>query len=91
MTARPPHPDEVRARVEQMRRRYTVHVHHDLRRGRWRSWSATITHGVFHVGYPTCVWSARTRERLIAKCERWIARDMLRNGLEGRAEIRISE
>ena len=57
--------------------RYTISVHHDLRPHRlWPYW-ATMTVGI---GCVEGVWRARTREGLIAKCERWIKRDSLGSG-----------
>lgn len=82
MTPEPLHPDRVREISDRMFRSYGIHIRHDLRPYRLRSWSASVTHGCFHVGYPTdLVRRARTRERLLEKCERWIRRDALRNGI----------
>jgi hypothetical protein len=75
-------PAEVEAVSAQIRRRYTIHVHHDLRRHVIRPWSSTITHGGFIIGWPAdAVWHARSRKALVAKSERFIARDAQRHGL----------
>lgn len=74
-----------------MFRTYGIHVRHDLRPRRLRPWSATVTHGCFIVGEPGGdLWLARSRERLIEKCERWIRRDAQRNGIRD-PDIKIDE
>lgn len=74
----PAEADRLNAKI---RRKYVITIQHDLRRYRFRAWSATMTHAMFHVGYPGVVWHARTREGLIEKCERWARRDALRQGI----------
>lgn len=75
-------PADAHARATEINRRYTIHVRHDLRRHVIRPYSATITHGLFHVGWPTdLTWHARTQDALVAKCDRWARRDAARNGI----------
>lgn len=80
--------DAFNARI---RRRYVIKITHDLRKHRFRAWSATMTHGIMQIGWPvSSVWRARSRERLIVRCERWARGDALRQGIEN-PEIRIEE
>lgn len=82
-------PAEAQAFADRLTRRYTIHVHHDLRPYRIRPYWATVTHGVFLVGYPTdLVWRSRTEQGLIARMERWCRRNALRNGITD-PEIRV--
>lgn len=66
--------------------RYTIRLHRDY--GSWLSpWWATIIVGI---GCPeNGVKSARSRERLVAKCERYCRRDARRRGLVDEPIIRI--
>jgi hypothetical protein len=78
--------------VRDLQHRYVIDVRRDLRRYRLRPWWATMTHNLFYVGdFGGGVWRARTREGLIAKCEKRIARDMLRNGMAGDAEVTVQD
>lgn len=78
--ARDPHP-EVEAVLADLNCRYTIRVYHDPTPRLW-PWWATMTHGIFIVGEPGAgVWRARTREKLIAKCERWARRNAARLGI----------
>jgi hypothetical protein len=65
--------------------RYTIRLHVDRRRRRLFAWWATITVGI---GIPeNGVRRARSRERLIARCERYARRDALRRGHVGEPTV----
>lgn len=84
-----PRPDEVQARAERIFRRYTIHVRYSG--SLLFPWWATMTHGVFTVGESGGgVWHARSRDRLVEKCERWIRRDARRHGIQS-PEIKVDE
>jgi hypothetical protein len=87
----PPSPAAAKAFAAAMHRKYVITIHHDLRPHRIRPYTATITHGLFHIGYPTSLtWHARTRDRLIHKCDRWITRNALKQGIASPI-VRIEE
>ena len=69
--------------------RYTISVHHDLRRYRLFPWWAVLTYGI---GLPeNGVVHARSRDRLLQKCERRIRKDALSQGYPGEPHIMIRE
>lgn len=71
-------PAEIERQAAQLRRSFTIQLHLRLGR-RLFPWWATMTHGIFCVGdYGGGVWRSRSREKLIAKCER-VARRIARD------------
>jgi hypothetical protein len=75
-------PDQLDVVSARLRRKYVISIHHDLSGRRLRPYWAILTHGVMVVGEPGAgIWRARSEERLIAKCERWIKRNALSEGI----------
>lgn len=86
-THHPPTPDAVAAVADQIRRRYTIHVHEELRQRPWwalvwRPYWATITSGIAWLGEPGAdVVRGRTAAEVETRCRRRIARDAARRGI----------
>lgn len=81
--------DDMNARL---RRTFGIYLHENLSRWAIFPWWATMTHGIGCLGdMGGGVWHARTRERLIAKCERFARREALRSGVRGELIIEIRE
>lgn len=72
----------------ELRRTYGVNLHVNLSRWVIRRWWATMTVGMGDLGG---VWSARSREKLVAKCERFARRDALKRGVGGALTIKVRE
>ena len=87
-------PEEIEKSVSEMQRKYSIHLHVNLLPYRLCPWWATITNGVFNIGDPSygvSIWRARSREQLLTKCEKWIAKDMLRKGRVGEPSVSVRE
>jgi hypothetical protein len=74
-------PAQARASFAEIDRKYIIHIQHNPKR--LRPHSARLTHGIMHVQGINGAgsWHARTRDRLIAKCERWIMRNAQKHGI----------
>lgn len=82
-------PDNVVAAWGPVGKRYTVNLHHDIRRFRVFPWWASITIGIMHP--ENGIRRARSREKLMAKCEHYIRKDMRSRGYADEPIIRVEE
>lgn len=68
--------------LARQRRTYGIDLQVSLSPWAFRPWCATMTHGTACVGEAAAgVCRARSREKLIAKCERWARRNARSNGM----------
>lgn len=76
----------------EMRRTYGINLHINLSRWVVRPWWATMTVGTACLGESGAgIWSARSREKLIAKCERFARRDARKRGVSDALVIKVRE
>lgn len=80
-------PDNVVAAWGPVGKRYTINLHHDIRRFRVFPWWASITIGIMHP--ENGIRHARSRDGLVAKCEKYIDKDMHSRGYDEEPVIRI--
>jgi hypothetical protein len=71
------------------RHTYGIQLCENLSPWALRPWSATMTHGTGL--FSELVFYARTRERLVAKCERFARRNARSCGIRGELTITIRE